>query len=422
MSDILNIIEDFKKDCPCGREHYTAIRDIHIDSGLVHKVGEILTKNGFSRNLLLVADKNTLKAADGIIESLNGFNIEYKIFDNLRLCAMELVNEIETIIAGRDISVLSVGTGSINDTCRLAAARQDKLLCIFATAPSMDGFASYGAPIVENGFKLNYDAKSPEVIIGDTKILASAPNELKSAGFGDMVAKYIGLIDWQISNLLTGEYYCEKIANLTRTAVDELMEMAHLVTAKDEKTAGKIFESLLKTGIGMSFSQNSRPASGSEHIISHLLECVELRDGITPNYHGEDIGVCTLKMLEYYNSLANLSEIDTQKESVDWEDVFAFYGSMADEVKKLNTPDTITDTVSPEKLKKCWSEIVKIIRSMPSYDQCLSAMKRAGCKLTVKDIGKDESLFEDCIKYSPYMRRRLTLLRLKDMIVSGCEK
>lgn len=419
MSNILNIIEDFKKSCPCGREHYTAIKDIHIGSGLVHSVGEILTKNGFSKNLLLVADQNTLKAADGIVESLDGFNIEYKIYDNLRVSTMDLVEEVEKIISGRDISVLSVGSGSVNDTCRLAAARQDKLLCIFATAPSMDGFASYGAPIVANGFKFSYDAKSPEVIIGDTKILAAAPSELKSAGFGDMMAKYVGLVDWQISTLLTGEYYCEKIADLTRSAADELMEMADLVTVNNEETAGKIFESLLKTGIGMSFAQNSRPASGSEHIISHLLECVELRDNIIPNYHGEDIGVCTLEMLKYYNDLAELTEIDAQKEDIDWDDVYDFYGNMEDDVRKLNTPDTITDSVCPEKLKENWGEIVKIIHSVPSYDEIYSAMKKAGCKLTVQDIGKDRKLFDDCIKYSPYMRRRLTLLRMKDMIITG---
>lgn len=416
MSNILSIIEEFKKPCSCGKEHYTAIRDIQIGSGLVHCVGDILKKNNFARTLLLVADKNTLKAAEGIEKSLAGFDIEYKIYDNLRVAIMEHVKELESLVKGRDISILSVGSGSVNDPCRLAAARQDKLLCIFATAPSMDGFASYGAPIVADGFKATYDAKSPEVIIGDTKILAAAPAELKSAGFGDMIAKYVGLIDWKISNLLIGEYYCDKIASLTRTAVDQLMEMADKVTVNDEHTAGKIFEALLKTGIGMSFAQNSRPASGSEHIISHLLECVELRDNIIPNYHGDDVGVGTLAMLKYYNELAGYDAIEAQKESIDWAEIYDFYGSMAEDVRKLNTPDTITDQVDPEKLKNSWQEIVQIIHSVPSYNECLAAMKKAGCKLTVKDIGKSEKLFSDCTKYSPYMRNRLTLLRLKNMI------
>ncbi len=416
MSEILNIIESFKTECPCGRVHETAIKDVRIASGLVHKVGEILAENDFSKNLLLVADVNTIKAAEGIVESLRGFHIEYKIYDYLRVARMEHVEEIEALISDRDISILSVGTGSVNDPCRLAAARQNKKLCIFATAPSMDGFASYSSPIVANGFKESFPAKSPEVIIGDTKILAAAPIELKSAGFGDMIAKYVGLVDWQISALLTGEYYCERIAALTRSAVDELMEMADRVTVEDEYTAGKIFEALLKTGIGMSFAQNSRPGSGAEHVISHLIECVELRDGIIPNFHGDDVGVCTLEMLKYYNALAEHEEIETQRESVDWAEVYAYYAEMAEDVRVLNEPDAITDGVDPEELRSLWPKIREVIHSVPSYEVCRDAMKRAGCKMTLADIGKPKELFDACVKYSPYMRRRLTLLRMQEMI------
>ena len=225
----------------------------------------------------------------------------------------EYAGELEELIRDKDIAVLSVGTGSVNDPCRLACARQNKKLCIFATAPSMDGFASYSSPIVKDGFKESYPAKSPEVIIGDTKILAAAPTELKSSGFGDMIAKYVGLADWRISHILTGETYCERVASLTRTAVDELMSMADKVCADDEYTAGKIFEALLKTGTGMSFMQNSRPASGSEHIIAHLIECKELPEGKLPNLHGEDVGVCTLEMLKLYNTLAAKEKITAAK-------------------------------------------------------------------------------------------------------------
>lgn len=416
MSEIMDIINAFKSECTCGRKHAATIEDVQIASGLVHHVGEILRNNGFSGNLLLVADKNTLAAADGITESLQGFHVEYKLYDNLRVADMEHVEEIESMIAGRDISVLSVGTGSVNDPCRLAAARQQKKLCIFATAPSMDGFASYSSPIVCGGFKASYPAKSPEVIIGDTKILASAPAALKSAGFGDMIAKYISLVDWQISALLTGEYYCEKIASLARQAVDELMELADKVTVEDEYTAGKIFEALLKTGIGMSFSQNSRPASGAEHMIAHLMECKELEEGIVPNFHGDDVGVCTLAMLEYYHAMASVPAIRAQKESVDWEEVYRFYGAMSEDIRKLNEPVNIIDEVSPELLEQKWPEICQIIRSIPSCEQCREAMRKAGCKLTVEDIGKTEAFFAVCTEYSPYMRKRLTLRRMHKMI------
>lgn len=417
MSAIMEIMDSFRGSCSCGQVHETSIRDIQIGSGLVHKVGEILRKNGFPKEILLVADRNTLKAAEGILESLEGFCVEQFIYDNIRVADMKHVVQLEALIKGRDIGIVSVGTGSVNDPCRLAAARQDKMLCIFGTAPSMDGFASYSSPIVDSGFKASYPAKSPEVVIGDTKILANAPNELKSAGFGDMISKYVALIDWQVSTLITGELYCEKVAALTRLAVDELMEMADKVTQNDEETAGKIFEALLKTGIGMSYMQNSRPASGAEHIISHVMECIELRDGIIPNYHGDDVGVCTLETLKYYNELARKPEIETCYEDVNWEEIYRFYGNMAEDVRKLNEPENIIDLVDPQVLRQKWSEIVKIIHSVPSYEECRDAMVRAGCKITVADIGKKESFFRESMYYSPFMRKRMTLLRMKHMIL-----
>ncbi len=416
-SRVMDVVASFRNQpCPCGRVHETAIRDIRVGSGTVHRVGEILKENGFPRALLVVADKTTLRAADGILESLKGFDVTLHVWDSIRVAEMKHADEIAALIRGKETGVLSIGTGSVNDPCRLAAAREDKPLCIFGTAPSMDGFASYSSPIVKDGFKASYPAKSPEVVIGDTAILAKSPVRLKSAGFGDMVAKYVGLVDWKISHLLTGEYYCERVAALTRKAVDDLMAMAPRVREDDEEAAGSVFESLLLTGIGMSFTQNSRPASGSEHIVAHLIECVELRDGKLPNFHGEDIGVCTLEVMKVYEALAQKETVKAKKDDPNWEEIYSYYGSMRPEVEKVNTPDTITDAVDSRAIEENWTEIRRIIRGVPSRETCLKAMKEAGCKTTVDEIGKSPALFADCMKYSPYMRRRLTLLRMKDMI------
>ena len=79
MSDIMKIIESFKEPCPCGKEHYTAIRDIHIGSGLVHEVGAILKKNDFPKKLLLVADKQTLAAARKIYSMMTSLFRIYSV-------------------------------------------------------------------------------------------------------------------------------------------------------------------------------------------------------------------------------------------------------------------------------------------------------------------------------------------------------
>lgn len=414
MLNFRALIDSFR-DCGCGMDHRCGIHDIRIGSGLVTQVGEILRENGFPRRLLLIGDRDTLAAAAGLEESLTGFEVTRHCYDTLRVATMDDVRLVEDYLDRVD-AVVAVGAGSIHDPSRLACARRNKPLCLFATAPSMDGFASYNAPIVDGGFKTTHAAKCPEVIIADTKILAAAPKALKSAGFGDMISKYIALIDWQVSHLVTGEAYCPRVAELTRTAVDRLMTMADRVTLEDEETAAAVLESLLMTGIAMSFTRTSRPGSGTEHILAHYWECIELLEGKIPNFHGEDVGVATLLTLREYEDLASRETVTAHPEVNDWDAVYRAYGPLAGDVRKLNTPDTITDGIDPRVIEEKWPEIRAIVRSVPDYDACYRAMKAAGCKTTIAEIGKDPAFVAESLLYHPYMRRRLSLRRLARMV------
>lgn len=414
MLNFRALIDSFR-DCGCGMDHRCGIHDIRIGSGLVTQVGEILRENGFPRRLLLIGDRDTLAAAAGIEESLTGFEVTRHCYDTLRVATMDDVRLVEDYLDRVD-AVVAVGAGSIHDPSRLACARRNKPLCLFATAPSMDGFASYNAPIVDGGFKTTHAAKCPEVIIADTKILAAAPKALKSAGFGDMISKYIALIDWQVSHLVTGEAYCPRVAELTRTAVDRLMTMAGRVTLEDEETAAAVLESLLMTGIAMSFTRTSRPGSGTEHILAHYWECIELLEGKIPNFHGEDVGVATLLTLREYEALAGRETVTAHPEVNDWDAVYRAYGPLAGDVRKLNTPDTITDGIEPRVIEEKWPEIRAIVRSVPDYDACYRAMKAAGCKTTIAEIGKAPAFVAESLLYHPYMRRRLSLRRVARMV------
>ena len=414
MLNFRALIDSFR-DCGCGMDHRCGIHDIRIGSGLVTQVGEILRENGFPRRLLLIGDRDTLAAAAGLEESLTGFEVTRHCYDTLRVATMDDVRLVEDYLDRVD-AVVAVGAGSIHDPSRLACARRNKPLCLFATAPSMDGFASYNAPIVDGGFKTTHAAKCPEVIIADTKILAAAPKALKSAGFGDMISKYIALIDWQVSHLVTGEAYCPRVAELTRTAVDRLMTMADRVTLEDEETAAAVLESLLMTGIAMSFTRTSRPGSGTEHILAHYWECIELLEGKIPNFHGEDVGVATLLTLREYEALASRETVTAHPEVNDWDAVYRAYGPLAGDVRKLNTPDTITDGIDPRVIEEKWPEIRAIVRSVPDYDACYRAMKAAGCKTTIAEIGKDPAFVAESLLYHPYMRRRLSLRRVARMV------
>lgn len=414
MIDLEKLKKDFS-NCDCGLEHTLTIKDIRVGSGITAETGEILKKNGFKKRLLFVADENTLNAADGILTALKDFDLTKKIYKNLREATVKEVEVIKSLLKDTD-GVISVGTGSLNDIARKAAADLDKPLCLFATAPSMDGFASYSAPLTDGNFKITYPAKSPEVIIADTKILKDAPTYLKSAGFGDMVGKYVGLIDWQVSHLITGEYYCQKVADLTKSATDKIMALADRITKNDEESASAVFEALLLTGIGMSFTKTSRPASGTEHILSHFWECKKLLNGEISDFHGKKVGVATLLIMKEYGELLKKEKVKAKREENDWDDIYSAYGDLKGEVIKLNTPDTITDGIDIKLIEKNWDKIRKIIASVPSEKEIRTAMIKAGCATETSEIAVSDELREQGLKYHPYMRRRLSLRRLKNMI------
>ena len=266
--DIQSIIKSLE-NCPCGRKHTSDIKAIEIGKGLLKNTGEILSSNDFPKKILVVADRNTLGASEGILENLSrsGFKYTLKLYDDMKTADMKDVMTIVDMSVDVD-GILSVGSGSLNDICRLASYKANKDFAIFATAPSMDGFASGAAPITYNNFKETYQACQPSIIIADTEILARAPAELKSAGFGDMIAKYIAIVDWKVSRLLTGEYYCENIIGLTRHALERMVALADRVMKVDEETAGAIMEALVFTGVAMKLADSTRAASGTEHIIS----------------------------------------------------------------------------------------------------------------------------------------------------------
>jgi len=412
----LDLIRKQFSACECGMEHTLDIRAVEVGSGITANTGEILRRNGFGDRLLLVADGNTLRAGEGVANSLeaSGFILTPFTYENLRTAEMTEVRKIEELLGSVD-GVISVGTGSLHDIARLACAHKNKPLCLYATAPSMDGFASYSAPITDGCFKITYPAKSPEVIIADTKVLAAAPAELKSAGFGDMVGKYVGLIDWQVSHVVSGEYYCQRVADLTRNAVDELMRLAPLVTKNDEAAAAAVFEGLLKTGIGMSLVKNSRPASGTEHILSHFWECKKLLKGELSDFHGKKVGVATLLIMKEYCKLAEKEKVEAVPEAIDWQEVKDAYGDLWPDVEKLNNPP-ISHEIDAKVVVDKWDEIREIVRSVPDYDTIKAAMIQAGCATEIEEISVSKELCELGLKHHPHMRHRISLMRLKYLL------
>jgi glycerol-1-phosphate dehydrogenase [NAD(P)+] len=286
----------------------------------------------------------------------------------------------------------------------------------------MDGFASASAQITENGFKTTRQAIQPDVIIADTAVLAASPTYLKSAGFGDMIAKYIALVDWRISNLLTGERYCQSIADLTREALKRITSLADKVSSNDEETAESIMESLIFTGVAMALANSVRPASGAEHMISHYWEMKKAEMGEISDFHGKKVGISTLYLTRLYHALANMEEIECFPHKIDFYDLKRVIGdNFINDVIKINSP-SVTDDIDPKLIENNWHNIRKIVKEeLPTPEQMLHLMKLANCATTPLEADIDNDLARNAMTYHPYLRHRLTLSHLVPLI-KGADK
>ena len=416
--DLQKILRSLE-NCPCGKKHTFATRMVEIESGLTQRVGEILTRADFPKKVLIVSDEAAMRAADGVLESLTaaGFELKKLIYRDMRYARVEQVREVEAALDDVD-GVVAVGTGSVDDLCRVSSFEKKQRFCIFATAPSMDGFASDTAPIIENNFKTSWYVEQPEIILADTKILAAAPVELKAAGFGDMVAKYIGVLEWRIAHLLTDEYYCPAVADLTMQGVQKVISMADRVQTCDEAAAGSIMEGLILSGLGMKLAGCSRPASGAEHVLSHYWECYKLARGIWPEFHGKKVGVTTVLINRIYHNIADRVEtIDPVPDPTDLEQVKAnFDPSQVPDVIKLNVP-AVTEGFDLSRFKASWPEIRRLIQTtLPTNEQLLGYMKTAGAVTEPAEVHVGPELVARGLRYHAYMRHRIYLTRLLPMI------
>ena len=411
--DIQKLLADLK-NCPCGQEHTFDTRAVEIAPGIVTRVGALLRTTEFSTKLLVVSDRAAWRAAEGILKSLDaaGFVTKLLIYDDMRYARVEQVREVEALAADME-GILSVGSGSVNDICRVASYRLEKQFTIFATAPSMDGFASDTAPIIENNFKSTWQAKQPEVILADTEILARAPAELKAAGFGDMVAKYIGVLEWRFVHMLVDEYYCPAIADMTMDAVRRMISLCDRVQGEDPQAAGAIMEALVLSGLAMKLAKSSRPASGAEHTVSHYLECYKLTRGIWPEFHGKKVGVATVHINRMYHNLARVKEITPTEDVIDYEALRAAFtpGQMA-EVEKLIERMPM-HLVKPDRLREIWPQFCRLIEEfLPSDAELTDWMHRAGAVTEWEDVDVSRDLLEAALRFHPFMRYRLMPTRL----------
>ena len=275
-------------DCACGKHHSCDISAVYIGKNATEKLGTLCADYN---NILIVADGNTYKVGGIKTENTIKEKISNRIIfpgETLLIPNEEAIEKVTETLKGIDL-IVGIGSGVIQDLCKYVSSRSKIPYYIVATAPSMDGYASSGAAMITSGMKVTYSAKVPDAIIADTEILKDAPLEMIKAGYGDIIGKYSALNDWKLSHIVHSEFFCQYIYDLMFDALKKTLPLSKKLLERDEESIGTLMEALVIAGIAMSFLGNSRPASGSEHHLSHFFEITGIINNEYYFPHGVDV-------------------------------------------------------------------------------------------------------------------------------------
>lgn len=405
-----------KNDCPCGKVHTCDIENVIIGKNAISAITREDICGKYSK-ILLVCDKNTYAAAGERVRELLGDKVENLIVfecDGFLVPNEESVSTVEKGLTNETQLILGVGSGVINDLCKYVSFGKNLPYYIVATAPSMDGYASKGAAMLMGGMKITYNAHVPKCIIGDVDVLRNAPLEMIKSGYGDIIGKFSCLNDWKLSGVVNGEEVCEYIYNLTYETTLEMSKMGKAVISRTEESIEYLMNALVIVGIAMAYMGNSRPASGSEHHLSHYFEVVGLLKDEPYFCHGTDVAYSMYVTQQMRERLLGMSTPKAKKfDREEWEkNIRRVYLSSADGIialqEKLGWIYEDKASVYTEK----WEEIKAVLSEVPSCEEIKKMLDSA--ELPISDFYRmyDEDKLEDAIKYAKDLKDRYTVLWL----------
>jgi len=398
--------------CECGRDHQMFTKFCIVERGCLADIDKYIAENGLSGYSVSVYDENTYNA-EGLIKPKADEEIILPAKDlhaddhGVALLLERLPQNVDYLVA--------VGSGTIHDIVRYCAYEKGIDFVSCPTAASVDGFCSSVAAMTWKGYKKTLTAVAPKIVVADLNVITKAPLRLARSGFGDMVGKYIALSDWRISALLTGEYFCRKIYDITESATKKILDSAKGIVSGDTDSYEALTVGLLMSGLAMQLLGNSRCASGAEHHISHLIEMRPEPLGLSSDaLHGEKVGVGSLIAIGEYHRIASLDNVEfTDYPQIPEDEIKGIFGDrLSESIINENAKDA-ANGITKENLEKSFEGIKKIINDIPKAEELLEIYNAVGAYTTLSDIEVSEDKRQMLIDHSPLVRNRVTLMRLR---------
>ena len=323
--------------------------------------------------------------------------------------------------------LVSVGSGVINDLCKLSSYHHGQSYLTLPTAASVDGYSSFGASITYRNAKQTFTCPAPVAIIADIDVIAAAPKHMTAAGYADLAAKVPAGAEWIIADFVDSEPIQPDAWHILQDYLDDFLADPAAVAAGDPQAVADLFEGLTLSGFAMQAARSSRPASCCDHLFSHLWDMKGHRYQGKLQSHGYQVAIGTLTMCAVFDELfkLDLTQIDVEacveawpsleQEQARAREVFA--GSVAPELgfemisQKYGDKEKVRAEVG--RLKAEWPALKeKLQAQVYSFAKMQELFRIAGAPYEPEHIGVTYAQLKEMFPMVQLMRARYNVLDL----------
>lgn len=406
-------------------------RNILIGCDVGKHAAEFYKQSFENKELVIIADPDTFKAAGlSVMKNLRN-DSELTVLEPFILAEREIhaeykyVKIIEEFLLTNNAIPIAVGSGTINDLVKLASANCNREYLIFPTAASVDGYTSFGASIIKDNYKQTISCPAPAALLADINVISSAPGELNYSGYADLIAKIPAGADWIIADALGLDKVDEAAWHMVQGELRNWVSNPSGIKNGNTEALMDLMEGLIMSGLAMQHAVSSRPASGAEHLFSHLFDNNNFKYNNKAPYHGIKVGLGSIAVESIYEKLLMMDADDIDVEKIksgypEWEvveekikksfeDEFLCKQVIAQSYKKYTSEEELT--ARWEYVKTIWPELKKKLKiQLYGSEKIKTALRKSGAAYLPMQIGVNKKMMRESFQQALFLRERYTVL------------
>ena len=409
----------------------TQTRALEIGSQVLDRVPEVFKCQFPDKKAVVVAHSATWAVAGERVDALlrqAGLEVQQPIiFEDADMHAeWKYIEQLDAKLSQTDAVAVAVGSGTINDTTKLCSEHQGHPYMVVATAASMDGYVAFGASITKDGIKSTFKCAAPRAVVADVDVIATAPADMTASGYADLMAKVPAGADWIVADVLGVEPIDPTPWDIVQGGLHDALSDPAACRKGEPKALQALAEGLMLGGFAMqAYPRSSRPASGAEHQISHMLNMDHfvMANGQAPS-HGFQVSIGTIVSLFFYEQLlqTDFSALDIDALVNRWPSLEEQKKASLEMFRNSDFPTFAAGEIeakysSPEELRRHFEVMrdrqdelkSRLRKQLLTVDQAIERLKAVGAPVHPSDIDLSREQMRATIIRSQQIRRRYTI-------------